>query len=179
MVKFFTYANVFVGDRAPFDLLLGRPWQRGNFISIDERHDGTYLLFKDKQMTVKYELLVSPEVTLSYDPEVADYLAKTHGFLSGLKVFAALSHASVTGQMSVPETQSQQILRRFMYNQEEKARQVFASNSEHQTSASSENHEENQDQSIERNWHPQTMVMTPQVDINQLGLWANTGRYDF
>ncbi|THU92808.1 hypothetical protein K435DRAFT_654842, partial [Dendrothele bispora CBS 962.96] len=38
-----TFANLFVGSHVPFDLLLGRPWQRGNFISIDERDDGTYL----------------------------------------------------------------------------------------------------------------------------------------
>ena len=36
-----TYANVYIGNKAPFDLLLGRPWQRGNYISIDERIDGT------------------------------------------------------------------------------------------------------------------------------------------
>ncbi|KAH8111639.1 hypothetical protein DFH11DRAFT_1792138, partial [Phellopilus nigrolimitatus] len=40
-----TVANLFVGDHVPFQLLLGRPWQRGNFISIDERPEGTYLLF--------------------------------------------------------------------------------------------------------------------------------------
>ncbi|KAG2740474.1 hypothetical protein P692DRAFT_201728088, partial [Suillus brevipes Sb2] len=42
-----TQANLFVGDHVPFSLLLGRPWQRGNFVSIDERKDGTWLLFKD------------------------------------------------------------------------------------------------------------------------------------
>lgn len=31
-----TYANLYIGDRVPFDLLLGRPWQRGNYISINE-----------------------------------------------------------------------------------------------------------------------------------------------
>ena len=37
-----TFANVYVGDKVPFDLLLGRPWQRGNFVSIDGHEDGTY-----------------------------------------------------------------------------------------------------------------------------------------
>ncbi|KAF8122640.1 hypothetical protein K438DRAFT_1652219, partial [Mycena galopus ATCC 62051] len=37
--------NFWVGDKAPFDVLLGRPWQRGNFVSIDERLNGTYLVF--------------------------------------------------------------------------------------------------------------------------------------
>src|SRR6266436_3453762 len=32
-----TQANLYVGTHVPFDLLLGRPWQRGNFVSIDER----------------------------------------------------------------------------------------------------------------------------------------------
>jgi predicted XRE-type DNA-binding protein len=31
-----TTANLFTEGRLPFDSLLGRPWQRGNFISIDE-----------------------------------------------------------------------------------------------------------------------------------------------
>ncbi|KAK7685263.1 hypothetical protein QCA50_011626 [Cerrena zonata] len=56
-----THANLYVGDRVPFDLLLGRPWQRGNFVSIDERSDGTYLLFKDQNLDVQHELLVTPE----------------------------------------------------------------------------------------------------------------------
>jgi hypothetical protein len=42
-----TQANLYVGEHVPFQLLLGRPWQRGNFISIDERKEGTYLVFKD------------------------------------------------------------------------------------------------------------------------------------
>ncbi|KAA1473775.1 hypothetical protein DENSPDRAFT_753543, partial [Dentipellis sp. KUC8613] len=42
-----TRADVYVGDDVPFDLLLGRPWQRQNFVSIDERPDGTYLVIKD------------------------------------------------------------------------------------------------------------------------------------
>ncbi|EPT00589.1 hypothetical protein FOMPIDRAFT_1122500, partial [Fomitopsis schrenkii] len=40
-----TWANLYIGDKVPFDLLLGRPWQRGNYVSIDERGDGTYLQF--------------------------------------------------------------------------------------------------------------------------------------
>ena len=49
-----TWANIYIADNAPFDLLLGRPWQRGNFVSIDERANGTYLLFKDKHMRVRF-----------------------------------------------------------------------------------------------------------------------------
>ena len=71
-----THASVFVGENAPFDLLLGRPWQRGNFVSIDERVDGTYLLFKDRSMTVRYEILVTPELAPAHDPAITEYLAK-------------------------------------------------------------------------------------------------------
>ena len=53
-----THANVYVSEDAPFELLLGRPWQRGNLVSIDEREDGTYLVFRDEEMNQRYELLV-------------------------------------------------------------------------------------------------------------------------
>jgi hypothetical protein len=56
-----TQANLFVGDHMPFSLLLGRPWQRGNYVSIDKQKDGTWLLFKDPQnLEVQYELLCTP-----------------------------------------------------------------------------------------------------------------------
>jgi hypothetical protein len=42
-----TQANLYVSTHVPFKLLLGRPWQRGNYVSIDEQLNGTYLLFKD------------------------------------------------------------------------------------------------------------------------------------
>ena len=71
-----THASIFIGDKVPFDLLLGRPWQRGNFISIDERLEGTYLLFKDQHMRVRYELLVTPDMSATHNPEITDYLAR-------------------------------------------------------------------------------------------------------
>ena len=67
--------SLYVGNKAPFDLLLGRPWQRGNYISIDERLDGTYLQFKDKGLRVNYEILVTPDKEV--DPEIAEYVART------------------------------------------------------------------------------------------------------
>ena len=73
-----THASIFIGERAPFDLLLGRPWQRGNYVSIDERRDGTYLLFKDKSLEVQYEILVTPEMHPHHDTEVDEYLASAH-----------------------------------------------------------------------------------------------------
>ena len=68
-----TQANLYVGAHVPFDLLLGRPWQRGNYVSIDERRDGTYLLFKDpKDLEARYEVLVTPDamnpVEWDFDP---------------------------------------------------------------------------------------------------------------
>jgi hypothetical protein len=54
-----TVANLFVAAHAPFDLLLGRPWQRGNFVSIEERPAGTFLVFRSSSNPqIRYELLV-------------------------------------------------------------------------------------------------------------------------
>jgi hypothetical protein len=67
-----TEANLYVGEHVPFQMLLGRPWQRGNFVSIDERSDGTYLLFKDpKSLDTRYEFLVTPDnmTTMDWDFE--------------------------------------------------------------------------------------------------------------
>ena len=66
-----TVANLYVGEDLPFDLLLGRPWQKGNMVSIDERKNGTYLVFKDpKTEQPKHELLVDKagpmEVPISF-----------------------------------------------------------------------------------------------------------------
>ncbi len=57
-----TTGDIWVKDESPFALLLGRPWQRGNLVSIDERPDGTYLLFKDpRTLNPRYEVLVEQE----------------------------------------------------------------------------------------------------------------------
>lgn len=57
-----TRADLFVAEKVPFDLLLGRPWQRNNFVSIDERIKGTYLVFKNpKTGQPQHELLVVAE----------------------------------------------------------------------------------------------------------------------
>ena len=57
-----TVGNLFVGTHVPFDLLLGRPWQRGNRVSIDELEDGTYLVFKDPiTMEPRHKVLVTPD----------------------------------------------------------------------------------------------------------------------
>ena len=74
-----TKASVHIGDKVPFDLLLGRPWQRGNLVTIDEREEGTYLMFKDKNFEVTHELLVTPEEYDPNDPEVSEFLAEIRG----------------------------------------------------------------------------------------------------
>jgi hypothetical protein len=54
-----TFANLYVKDELPFDLLLGRPWQWENLVTIDKWMDKTYLVFKDADnIEVTYELLV-------------------------------------------------------------------------------------------------------------------------
>lgn len=51
--KFSTVGNFYVGDRVPFDLLLGRPWQHGNKGNIEEQEDGTFLVFRDPKTQEK------------------------------------------------------------------------------------------------------------------------------
>jgi hypothetical protein len=59
-----TTANLFIGEKLPFDLLLGCPWQRGNVIPIDKRVDGTYIVFKNPTREGPYqEMLVQTEET--------------------------------------------------------------------------------------------------------------------
>jgi hypothetical protein len=56
-----TATDLWVSQKAPFALLLGRPWQRGNLVSIDEREEGTYLIFKDRETRQpRFELLAVP-----------------------------------------------------------------------------------------------------------------------
>ena len=55
-----TCTDLYIAEKVPFDLLLGRPWQKGSCISIDERPHGTYLIFKDpSNYEITSELLVS------------------------------------------------------------------------------------------------------------------------
>jgi hypothetical protein len=57
----FTVADLWVSEITPFTMLLGRPWQRGNLVSIDEHKEGTYLIFKDQDTRLpRFELLAVP-----------------------------------------------------------------------------------------------------------------------
>ncbi|KAI0310766.1 hypothetical protein OF83DRAFT_1088149 [Amylostereum chailletii] len=55
-----TKGNLWAATHVKFELLLGRPWQRDNYASIDERLNGTWLTFKDPRNLnrVRHELLL-------------------------------------------------------------------------------------------------------------------------
>jgi len=106
-----TYANLYIHDNAPFDLLLGRPWQRENLISIDERKDGTYLIFRSNNNNQTHELLVesflSPDSNAHYTyqvPEDMNYYSQTcnthaslHDSISTNAFFAAPALSAING----------------------------------------------------------------------------------
>ena len=57
-----TVSDIHVGENVSFDFLLGRPWQRGNLVSIDERLQGTFLVFKNpRTLKVQSEIFVTPD----------------------------------------------------------------------------------------------------------------------
>ncbi|PBK82458.1 hypothetical protein ARMGADRAFT_1090341 [Armillaria gallica] len=58
-----TNAALFMGSyKVNFQMLLGRPWIRGNMVSMKEKIDGTYLVYEDPYNTGKQmELLVVPK----------------------------------------------------------------------------------------------------------------------
>lgn len=78
----YTPATCWVGDQTPFQLLLGRPWQRGNYVSIDERLDGTYLLFKDHNLPnyVQYEVLVANEDSYEKTKNINKYMRRVNPY---------------------------------------------------------------------------------------------------
>ena len=55
-----TTTDLWVGRKVPFSLLLGRPWQRRNRISIDERETGTWLCRRDPSDRKIWETCVVP-----------------------------------------------------------------------------------------------------------------------
>jgi hypothetical protein len=63
--------DCWVSDNLPFKFLLGRKWQRENRIGIDERDDGTWLIFRDPRTGAKYELNAQPATNIQ---EILPYL---------------------------------------------------------------------------------------------------------
>ena len=58
-------ASFYIGAKAPFDILLGRPWQIFNAVTIDERQDGTYLIFnKPSGVAGRYEMRLATKEAL-------------------------------------------------------------------------------------------------------------------
>jgi hypothetical protein len=58
-----TNATLFVGEQLLFDLLLERPWQRNNLVSIEERVNGTYVVFRNREKpNLTCELLVEEQI---------------------------------------------------------------------------------------------------------------------
>jgi hypothetical protein len=56
-----TTAKIYVGKEVPFDILLGRPWQIHNLVSIHERPTGTWLEFENSPTNSQvFEALVVP-----------------------------------------------------------------------------------------------------------------------
>lgn len=55
-----TLADLYLKNNVPFHLLLGRPWQRRNRVSIEERADGTYLVLRDRNDVAFLEKKVAP-----------------------------------------------------------------------------------------------------------------------
>lgn len=72
-----TYVSVYIDNKIPFDLLLGRLWHRGDFESIDRWEDVMYLLFKDKNLEVQYGILVTSEKYIIEDPKYLYFLVQT------------------------------------------------------------------------------------------------------
>lgn len=107
-----TKANLYVGENPLFDLLLGRPWQRGNFVSIDERPKGTYLVFKDlENMTPRYEYLVVPELMIKSDTELLDHSLITEAY----RPRVALYTVDADQDRSISESHDQQINEELTY----------------------------------------------------------------
>jgi hypothetical protein len=86
--------DVYIGKTLPCDLLLGRPWQRGNLVSIDERTGGTYLVFKDsKTSEPRYEICITPEILY---PETFKPYTKKAKCLMGFELENIISEAEET-----------------------------------------------------------------------------------
>ncbi|KAI0371197.1 hypothetical protein BV20DRAFT_909024, partial [Pilatotrama ljubarskyi] len=63
-----TPIDAYVAENPPFPGLLGRPWQVAHKIGIEERDDGTYLTFPNKEGYPRSEILVTPS---AYIPDAS------------------------------------------------------------------------------------------------------------
>ncbi|KAJ7290737.1 hypothetical protein C8J57DRAFT_1493445 [Mycena rebaudengoi] len=94
-----TKTDLWMSQQAPFELLLGRPWQRSNLVTIDEREEGTYLVFKDPvTRQPRYELLAIPhegsQESINYIPQ--SYFAINAPLDDDSELNGRLSSASIS-----------------------------------------------------------------------------------
>ena len=55
-----TVTDFWVGGNIPYDIVLGRPWQRRNRIGIDERRTGTWLTKRDDYERKEWDICIIP-----------------------------------------------------------------------------------------------------------------------
>ncbi|KDR82301.1 hypothetical protein GALMADRAFT_133945 [Galerina marginata CBS 339.88] len=103
-----TIGDIWVGgENLPFDLLLGRPWQRENLVSIDEQPSGSFIVFKDPTTgKSRFKIYVGEETCTS---QVTNQHFLEAGQLTGIQSYALVSEgppeinslifeASITGE---------------------------------------------------------------------------------
>lgn len=66
----YTKTHFYVAENAPFDGLLGRPWQRAHGVGLVEKANGTYLTFPPMDGGKPSEVLVSPSPYSNEGPVV-------------------------------------------------------------------------------------------------------------
>ena len=72
-----TTTDIWVSGKVPFALLLGRPWQRRNRISIDERETGTWLCRRNPHGKIVWETCAVPA------RHAEEFLEPFHGHFFG------------------------------------------------------------------------------------------------
>jgi len=71
-----TISDLWVGGSLPFSLLLGRPWMKANCVSIDERPNGTWIVFKEPEppYALRGEINAAPDYSR---PGVGNFQGET------------------------------------------------------------------------------------------------------
>ncbi|KDR82249.1 hypothetical protein GALMADRAFT_207530 [Galerina marginata CBS 339.88] len=117
-----TIGDIWVGgENLPFDLLLGRPWQRENLVSIDEQPSGSFIVFKDPTTSKSRFKIYVGEETCASQATNQHFLEK--GQLTGIQSYALISEgppeinslifeASITGkELKIQELDNIEALR--------------------------------------------------------------------
>ncbi|KAK7467595.1 hypothetical protein VKT23_004648 [Stygiomarasmius scandens] len=76
-----TQGKFWLGEKLPFDVLLGRPWQLTNLVSVEERVEGTYLVFRkrDDPEYIRETCVGRPQIISAQQsaPEFSAFLSET------------------------------------------------------------------------------------------------------